>query len=1046
MLATATSASFRIAMNQLIVEPNLTQSESVSQRPSFTIEQASELARTHFALEGSIEALPGERDQNFHISGESGKQWVFKIVNADAELEPLECQNQAMRWVAERVGVEACPVPLKDSLGNPLPLVTDKERSHRIRAVPFLPGIPLAEVRPHHAFLRRRIGLLLGRVATELQGFDHPAADRRFRWDLAVAEQVIGECRDALEEEQYRRLQPILEAYAATVAPVASQLRRSVIHGDANDYNVIVDVDDSGTLQNVALIDFGDLVKSHTVNEIAIAAAYVCLGQTDPLAAICDVVQGFHESCPLEPLEWQVLYPLICMRLAVSVSLSQLQSKENDDPYLTITEQGAWVAIDALTAIDPDFATARIRHACGLCAAENALRVTEWLARHQSSLQSMFDQPLSELGFAEIDLSIDSDQFSVDMLMETSSEAWQRAIDMLIDSQGKRFAIGGYNEARLCYQGEQFKTRGTQASRTVHIGLDVFGAAGTEVHAPLRGRVVGCCDNALPFDYGPTIILEHQPAADVRFYSLYGHLDRDSLDGVKVGDIIEGGGLIGRFGAIEENGGWPPHLHLQLICDMFGNEGDFPGVAPADLREFWLEVCPDPSPLLGLSTQLAKQDETACIEDDLLQRRRRSLGPSLSLSYRQPLHIVRGVGQYLFDDAGRSYLDAVNNVCHVGHSHPRVVEAAAKQWTKLNTNTRYLHENLVRYAERLSSTLPAKLEVCFFVNSGSEANDLAMRLVRAATGRDEWLVIDTAYHGNLHSLIGLSPYKHNGWGGQGPPANVHAVEMPDSYRGRYRAPAASLGEQYAKSVSNVLADLEVSKRPVAGFFAESILSCGGQIVLPDGYLQQVYDMIRASGGICVADEVQVGFGRIGSHFWGFELQGVVPDIVTMGKPIGNGHPLAAVVTTREIADAFANGMEYFNTFGGNPVSAAIGLAVLDVIEEQNLQQHASVVGEYLKSALKELQARHPNVGDVRGEGLFLGVELVVDAESRTPDAVTASYCAEQMLRAGILMSTDGPDHNVLKIKPPLVFDQNDADRLVAALDEALSHQLRFERA
>jgi 4-aminobutyrate aminotransferase-like enzyme len=354
----------------------------------------------------------------------------------------------------------------------------------------------------------------------------------------------------------------------------------------------------------------------------------------------------------------------------------------------------------------------------------------------------------------------------------------------------------------------------------------------------------------------------------------------------------------------------------------------------------------------------------------------------------------------------------------------------------LNTNTRYLHDNIIRYAERLTATLPDPLNVCFFVNSGSEANDLALRLARNFTGRQDTIVVDGAYHGNLSSLIEISPYKFDGPGGKGEPAYTHTAVMPDSYRGPHKG--VQSGPEYAAHVRQIIENLQQQGRQPGVFIAESVLGCGGQIVLPDGYLVESFRLIRAAGGVCIVDEVQVGFGRVGSHFWGFETQGVVPDIVTMGKPIGNGHPLAAVVTTAEIAQAFHNGMEYFSTFGGNPVSCAVGLAVLDVIEQEQLQQNALRVGEHLKAGLAGLMARYPIIGDVRGLGLFLGIELVRDRKTLEPAAEEASAIVEQMKQRGILLSTDGPLHNVIKIKPPIVFTEGDADFLVAALDQVLS--------
>ena len=423
---------------------------------------------------------------------------------------------------------------------------------------------------------------------------------------------------------------------------------------------------------------------------------------------------------------------------------------------------------------------------------------------------------------------------------------------------------------------------------------------------------------------------------------------------------------------------------------------------------------------------------------DLRARREALLAPSLSLSYRDPLQIVAGEGAYLIDESGRRYLDLVNNVCHVGHCHPHVVSAATDQMVLLNTNTRYLHRTVLDLAQRLVDALPGSLEVCFFVNSGSEANDLALRLARAATGRRGVVAVEGGYHGNLSSLIEVSHYKFSGPGGEGAPPHVAAIPMPDIFRGRYRADQPGVGERYAEHVSESAEALTQRGEAPGAFICEPILGCGGQIVPPENFLRRAFERSRDAGMVTIADEVQIGFGRVGDRFWGFELDSAVPDIVTLGKPFGNGHPLGAVVTTRAVARAFDNGMEYFNTFGGNPVSCAIGTAVLEVIEREALQAQASRVGGVFLKALGELSERHPVVGDVRGRGLFLGVELVEQGDSLTPAPGRATDTVEAMKLRGFLLSTDGPDHNVLKFKPPMVIEEAEALSVVAALDEVLT--------
>jgi 4-aminobutyrate aminotransferase-like enzyme len=326
------------------------------------------------------------------------------------------------------------------------------------------------------------------------------------------------------------------------------------------------------------------------------------------------------------------------------------------------------------------------------------------------------------------------------------------------------------------------------------------------------------------------------------------------------------------------------------------------------------------------------------------------------------------------------------------------------------------------------------------VNSGSEANDLAIRLARAYTGNRDLLTVDHAYHGHLSSLIDVSPYKFAGKGGEGCPSHVHVVQMPDLYRGQWRYDDEEAGRNYAEDVQRKIKDLKQEGKGPALFFSEGILGTGGQLVLPDGYLQHAYEHVRRAGGLCLADEVQVGFGRVGSHMWAFETQGVVPDIVTLGKPIGNGHPMAAVITSEKVAAAFANGMEYFNTFGGNPVSASIGLAVLDVIRDERLKHHCQVTGERLMAGVKALANKHPIIGDVRGHGLFIGIELVRDRDTLEPAAEELDEIIRSMkTRHGILLSSEGPHHNVLKIKPPAQFSFEDCDHFLTALDEVLSN-------
>ncbi len=416
-----------------------------------------------------------------------------------------------------------------------------------------------------------------------------------------------------------------------------------------------------------------------------------------------------------------------------------------------------------------------------------------------------------------------------------------------------------------------------------------------------------------------------------------------------------------------------------------------------------------------------------------IERRHRHLSPIFSLSYTQPISMARAAFQYMYDTRGNAFLDAYNNIPHVGHSHPKVVEAGQRQMALLNTNTRYLYDALPAYAEKLLAKFPPSLNKVYFVNSGSAASDLALRLARAHTGYDTIAVMEHGYHGNTQNTIDISDYKFSNKKGQGQKAHILKVPIPDAYRGKYTDNDGRAGQAYTLEAAVLI---KQSPLPVAAFIAEPIVGCGGQVPLAVSYLTGVYEVIRQQGGVCISDEVQTGFGRLGDHFWGYEAQNVVPDIVILGKPMGNGHPMGAVVTTSAIAESFAQGVEFFSSFGGNPVSCAIGLAVLEVIEEENLQENAKDVGDYYQSLFRELQAEYAGIGDVRGAGLFLGVELVKPG-SLEPDTALAQRIKNALRDQNILISTDGPYDSVLKTKPPLCFTHDNATLVVESIKEIM---------
>ncbi len=680
------------------------------------------------------------------------------------------------------------------------------------------------------------------------------------------------------------------------------------------------------------------------------------------------------------------------------------------------------------------FATASLRDACGLIPRPDGAPLANWLAdQDPAPLLRGIGRPgaIRVLDFTPRSADLEGSISPPDVA------SFGELVNRHIAAAGAEIGIGRYGEIRGLYQSEVFASGPDDEPRTVHLGVDIFAPAGTGIFAPLGGVVHSFAENFSPLDYGPTIIIEHPgPDAAHSFYTLYGHLSRDSLHGLSVGMEIKKGQLLARMGDAAVNGGWPPHLHFQVVLDLLGYVGDFPGVARHSEAGVWQSLCPNPARFVGLSDD---ELNAQCGASPVVLARRRDccLPPSLSLAFATPIKVVRGRGAYLYTEQGRKILDLVNNVAHVGHAHPQVVAAICRQEALLNTNTRYLHDGLVSYAERLTSLMPEPLNTCFMVCSGSEANDLALRLARAHTGGTDAVVLEGAYHGNLGAMVDLSPYKFKGPGGGGRASHVQVAAVPDTYNGVFSGePDAQ--QLYVESVAQAFARSVGAGRRPAAFICESALGCGGQIMLPDGYLAGAYKHARKVGALCIADEVQVGFGRLGEHLWAFEHQGVVPDIVTLGKPIGNGYPMAAVVTTRAIADSLANGMEYFNTFGGNPVACAAGHAVLDVMEQESLLPHATALGKDWLASLTEMAADVPLLGDVRGRGLFIGLELVRDRATRAAAPARARQVVELLKKQDIQISVDGPRYNVLKIKPPMVISRADAKRVVTALRRAFA--------
>ncbi|MEO8878764.1 MAG: aminotransferase class III-fold pyridoxal phosphate-dependent enzyme [Gemmatimonadaceae bacterium] len=1022
--------------------------------PRFTLLDAERLAREHFCADGAevrATLLTSERDQNFCIETGSGSRFVLKIANAREDRAMLEAQQAALAHVASNVDVT--PRVLRTAAGASLATAVGSDgEEHLVWAISWLEGRPLALSSRRSPEILEDLGRQAGALSAALADFDTPAIHRDFYWDLANGRGIIAQFLPLVTDIALARsIEALMASFDARTAPLLPELPRGTVHGDANDYNVLIGGgngggdeagDQSGDMESrgqrvTGMVDFGDMTYSYRIGDLAIAIAYVVLVADDPLATAAAVVRGYCERVTPTDSELSALFGLVVLRLCTSACIAADQQRQRpDNAYLGVSQGPIARALPLLATIPFSLAEAGFRDAAGRSPVPESERVIDYLNR-QRPIPPLLGIDPQRAPSIVLDLGVESSMLSGDT-RENSEPALTAQVNATMKLAGVALAIGQYDEPRLIYSAPEFSAFDSPASerRTIHIGLDLFAPVGTPVFAPFDGVVHASADNRAPQDYGPVIVLRHEADDGTEFFTLYGHLSRKSLDDRTPGTTVRAGEKLATLGPAEVNGGWTPHLHFQIITDMMELGTDFPGVAPASQRDAWLALCPDPNLIARVPAERFPARPAA--PGETLAERRTVIGGNLSIAYLRPVKLARGWMQYLYDDTARRYLDAYNNVPHVGHCHPRVIEAAVRQMRVLNTNTRYLNDLLAKYADRLLETMPPSLDVCYILNSASEANELALRLARAYTARRDMIVLEAAYHGNTTSLIDISPYKHAGPGGNGAPAWVHVAALPDVYRGAFKASDAGAGEQYAASVREAIARIEGNGRGVAAFIAETCPSVGGQLILPRGYLSHVYEYVRAAGGVCIADEVQTGLGRMGTSFWAFEDQGVVPDIVVMGKPLGNGHPVAAVATTRAIADAFDNGMEFFSTFGGNTVSCAVGIAVLDVVRDERLQEHARVVGEALGPQLRALMDRFPIVGDVRGSGLFWGVELVRDRATLEPAGAEASFVANRMRERGILLGTDGPYHNVVKIRPPMPFTAEDAELLVAELARALA--------
>ena len=1009
--------------------------DPLATRPRVGPEEATTLAGELWGLTARATPLPGERDRNFLLQDGSGERFVLKISSASERPGRLGLQHDLINWARARLPELRLPEPVRGKGGEALGQCSLGGRQHRVRLFRYVEGVPLSAFRRRPPALLESVGRLVGRLQRALEGFDHPELDvHEIPWAPSHAPLVIAAASEGLPADARRTYLGVADAVRDRLSDLGA-LPAGALHNDANDDNLLLagGAPETARPEHLALLDFGDSVRGPLICEAATAALYTAASAFEPLPAAARVLGGFAAERPLTEREANLFAVALAVRALVSAGVAALRRSRvpgaADDSYLMASQAGVWRFLRALEAEPIEVTAGRFRIAAGYSPLPRLRRRRTVIERAAAGAAA----PIALEGeIAFLDLSPDSpaaDPANVAAALRTAVTA---------ATAGGGFAIGRYLEPRAPGTTSRDRRAGPQREpATLQLGIEIFSPAGTPVRAPLGGSVEWA-EGPGESESGASIGIRHAVEGEL-FWTSYGHLDPACLETLVPGRQVGRGETLGRVAGSPGGDGPPAQLQFQVLLANWG--GRPPRRSSETDLPIFAALSPDPVEFfrLGRRARVPAADR----EDrgvHLLKTRERRISSALSISYDVPIRVVRGRGAHLYDDAGRAYLDMVNNVCHVGHAHPRVANAIAAQAALLNTNTRYLYRQLTEYAERLADTLPAPLEVVFLTNSGSEANDLALRIARTHLGRRETLAFDGGYHGNLTSLIEVSPYKLDGKGGGPGPSWLHRLPMPDGYRGRFR-------EEERDFPASLIADATSRVRQVgpATLIGEAILSCGGQVVPPPGYLRALYQAVRNTGGVIVADEVQTGFGRTGTAFWAFlTVQGpgdpLSPDIVTLGKPAGNGHPLGAVVTTRELARSFETGMEYFNTFGGNPVSCAAGLAVLDVIREEGLTERADAVGGQLLGGLRQLRNRYPILGQVRGRGLFLGFEMVRDPVSREPATEEARRLVNRLREFRILNSTDGPDANVIKLKPPLAFSSADATHYLEVLDYVLEEQ------
>ena len=983
-------------------------------RPDVSEKDAARIAFERFGIEAVANELGSNQDRNFLLTEADGSKSVLRIDNPAFSDEAREAQHVALD--AYRAAGVAVASVLSGLDGES----TQRWNGFVARRSEFAAGEPMLDCGYLAPVVISEFGALAASSVNALSGLQHPGLEASNIWDMRVAYDETVRLAPSIEDDTLRSLVlNAAEVAEAALDPIKSALPVQAIHGDLTDDNVMGLRGDDSRLHPHTVLDLGDLGYGWRVAELAVTVSSMLHHEPDRPLRVLRAVQAFHRDAPLSVAEARAVWPLVTLRasLLVASGWRQLQI-DGDNDYARERIAGEQSILEAAIRYPLVEMTEHVLAGLGYqgVAVGDGLKLT--VAPKGSG-----EAPLCSLmpglsgNVAMIDPGIESEALDSGKWLSSGTESRLVTLALAEGAEAAIFPYGAYRLTRT-----SIDTADSAATWPLDTELRVRGGGQLEVCAPHAGRVVSAAAG--------TVVLELSSAWTL--------IIRGIAPCVTPGAAIESGCVLGLLPASELPRPLVVGLRRVDAPEMLSVNASTSAFVTPERAPAWRRLSHDPAAILGLESK-AQRDESG---DEQL-RREQIFASAQERYYEEPMQIERGWRHHLVDTTGRSYIDMVNNVSGLGHGHPGVADAVNRQARILNTNSRFLYRELAEYSERLLAMLPqdSGLDTVLLVNSGSEAVDLALRLAQAASGRKTVVALREAYHGwtMASDAVTTSAYD-NPFALENRPDWVHVADVPNRFRGSYRGDAGDVGVgmNYAEDLHADLRKLADEGRPIAGFICESVLGNAGGVLLPDGYLAEAYRLVREAGGLCIADEVQVGFGRMGSSFWGFEQSGVTPDIITIAKPMGNGFPIGGVITSKRVADALASQGQFFSSAGGNPLSCRVGIAVLDAMEHEGLQENARVVGRRLIAGFADLAKRHELVGPIHGEGLYLGVELVRDRASMAPATEEAAAICERLRELGVVVLTTSERSNVLKVKPPLCLTVESADFVVAQLDRVLS--------